>query len=438
MTAVFARTSDASPAGRLFTPHGEHRRVITCKDGMVLVEGPAGTGKTITILNKIVACLEKYPGCRWLIIRKTRISLNETVLATFEEKVLPQDSPLLDGAERSNRTHYDWWNGSRVVVGGLDNPLRYYSGEYDGIYIPEALEVTRDEAFSLLRALRSHAMPYQQLIMDTNPGPRLHWLNVACDAGEVTRIVTTHADNPFITREYLATLDRLTGTLRARLRDGEWVSAEGTVYDLRDEHLGTALFQPDKPTQLAVDPSNGSGPYAALVLQQVGPRVLIVGEFYQVGGMDEDLRDWLLASPYYAKLTTVVCDPAKPDTIARLRAMLRVRVQAKAGRKDITAQIAAVKSLMAVDPVTHTAPLTIDRDTCPLLLDEFSRYVWRQPALSAPDRNIPEQPEDAHNHCLDALAYWVTTKALTGSRPAATTPPPTRQPSAFGQQWGRR
>jgi phage terminase large subunit len=366
----------------------------------------------------------KYPGMRALVVRKTRTSLTETVLATLEDKVLPEGHHLLDGADRSQRAHYEWANGSRWIVGGLDKPSKLFSGEFDIVYLAEAIEATQEEATSLLRALRSNVMPYQQLIMDTNPGAQFHWLKRWADDGKLRRFRTRHSDNPYLTDAYLAGLQRMEGALYQRMYLGNWVGAEGTVYGLKDEHLGDDLFQPDKPTQLAVDPSNGSGPYAALVIQQIGDRVLVVGEFYLVGGMDEDLRDWLLASPYYAKLTNVICDPAKPDTIKRLGAMLKVGVQAKDGKKDITAQIAAVKSLLVVDAVTKRAPLVVDRGQCPMLLDEFSQYVWKKHTASAPDRNRSEEPEDAHNHCLDALAYWVTTRALLGVTNVPTVPIP--------------
>lgn len=427
----------ARPADRYYSPHGTHRAYWPNRDLLVLVDGPAGTGKTISILNRLIAQAEKYPGMRALLVRKTRTSLSETVLATFEDKVLPEGHYLLDGADRMQRAHYEWANGSRWILGGLDKPTKLFSGEFDIVYLAEAIEATQDEATSLLRALRSGVMPYQQLIMDTNPGPHTHWLKRWADDGKLTRFRTTHADNPYLTPEYLAGLRRMEGALYQRMYLGNWVSAEGTVYELKDEHLGDNLFQSDKPTQLAVDPSNGSGPYAALVLQQVGSRVLVVGEFYQVGGKDEDLRDWLLASPYHAKLTTVICDPAKPDTIWRLAQpnFLGVRVQAKQGKKDITAQINAVRSLMEVDPVTKQAPLVIDRGRCPMLLDEFSQYVWQKPSVANPERNIPDTPVDAHNHCLDALAYWVTTKALAGLRNGLRPPAASRDVPAYGRRW---
>ena len=47
-----------------------------------------------------------------------------------------------------------------------------------------------------------------------------------------------------------------------------------------------------------------------------------------------------------------------------------------------------------------------------MLQDEFSQYVWQQAKDGG--KNISSTPIDSHNHLLDAYAYWVTTKHLTG------------------------
>ena len=410
-----------------FAPRGAVKALWTTRDPETMVAGPAETGKTYGCLHWLDALAWKYPGMQAAIVRKTYQSAVASVVQTYERKVLGATSPVRAyGGDRPQ--WYDYPNGSRVWVGGMDNPGKVLSSERDIVYANQAEELTLDDWETLRTRATGRAgnMPYARSVGDCNPGPPQHWILQRERAGRLTVLHSRHEDNPALYddaghltdqgRTTLAVLDSLTGVRHQRLRLGLWVSAEGTVYDLQEAHLGDDLFQPDKPTQLAVDPSNGSGPYAALVLQQVGTRVLVVGEFYRVGGMDEDLRDWLLASPYYARLTTAICDPAKPDTIKRLRAMLQVPVRAKEGKKDITAQIAAVKSLLVADPVTKTPALCVDRGRCPMLVDEFSQYVWARPLASAPDRNVSETPVDANNHCLDALAYWVTTRALLGSR----------------------
>jgi hypothetical protein len=433
-----AELAPDAPGG--FAPRGAVKELWRTRHPETIIAGPAETGKTYGCLQWLDALMWKYPGAQAAIVRKTYNSAIASVVQTYERKVLGPGSPVKPyGGDRPQ--WYDYPNGARVWVGGMDNPGKVLSSERDIIYANQAEELSVDDWETLRTRATGRAgnMPYARSVGDCNPGPPNHWILARERAGTLRVLHSRHEDNPTLYDEAghltaqgvttMAVLDGLTGVRHQRLRSGLWVSAEGTVYQLLDAHLGDDLFQPGKPTQLAVDPSNGSGPYAALVIQQVGPRVMVVAEFYRVGGMDEDLRDWLLASPYYAQLTAAICDPAKPDTIKRLGAMLKVPVRAKEGRKDITAQIAAVKSLMVVDPVTKAAPLAVDRGRCPMLLDEFSQYVWRKPAAVVADRNAPEEPEDAHNHCLDALAYWVTTKALTGTQPrpswnrAATTDP---------------
>jgi phage terminase large subunit len=263
------------------------------------------------------------------------------------------------------------------------------------------------------------------LIGECNPGPPSHWILRRKDEfpEDVDFVKLTHKDNPTLWdavagewteqgKKSIRRLQSLTGIDYQRLYLGEWVSAEGTVYDLQEAHLGTGLWQKGYPTQLAIDPSNGSGPYAALVIQQFDQRVLVIDEFYKVGGTDEDLASWFKSTPYHAKLTDAISDPAKPDTIKRLTRLLKVPVRAKEGKKDITAQINSVKATMRQDPVTKQAPMVIDREKCPMLQDEFSQYVWQQAKDGG--KNISSTPIDSHNHLLDAYAYWVTTKHLTG------------------------
>ena len=118
--------------------------LFRCKDPEVLLEGPAGTGKTRALLEYVNYLCEEYPGIRVLIFRKTRTSMNESVLVTWEEKVLWENHPAKVGdAHRNNRQHYRYPNGSHVVIGGMDNSDRIISTEYDVAACIEDTEVTQ-------------------------------------------------------------------------------------------------------------------------------------------------------------------------------------------------------------------------------------------------------------------------------------------------------
>jgi PBSX family phage terminase large subunit len=236
-------TRDQAEAGRFFDAGNDKtRQIMSSKDPIVLASGPAGTGKTRTILEKIRATCLRFPGIRWLLVRSVRKWLTQSALVTWEEKVIVPGDLIPDRIRRDNRSEYRFKNGSVVVVAGLDDPQQVMSAEYDGIFIVEATEVSQATAETAFNRLRNGRMPYQQLIMDCNPTVPTHWLKREADAGRLRHIETIHKDNPaYYDHEagrwtkagesYMAILDRMTGSRKLRLKDGKWTTAEGIIYD---------------------------------------------------------------------------------------------------------------------------------------------------------------------------------------------------------------
>lgn len=214
---------------------------MSCRDDEILIEGPAGTGKTRGVLEKMHLALSKYPGSRGLICRKTRASMTQSVLVTFEEKVIPVGWKR-DKIQRKNRSSYPYPNGSELVVGGLDDPDKIMSTDYDMIGLFEGTEATLDDHEKLTSRLRNWVIPYNQLIVDCNPGAPTHWLNVRANEKVMRRILSRHQDNPRLWdartgrwtergATYIAKLDRLSGARLQRLRYGKWAMQEGMVYE---------------------------------------------------------------------------------------------------------------------------------------------------------------------------------------------------------------
>jgi hypothetical protein len=239
------------PAQRLYRPYGAARDLLYGKQPEIVMSGPAGTGKSRACLEKLHLCAMKYPGMRGLIVRKTRESLSEAALVTFEDKVLHEYDPIKEGPRRNFRQAYHYSNKSEIVVGGLDKPGKIMSTEYDMIYVQEATELDLVDWLTLTTRLRNNVMPYQQQIADCNPDAPTHWLWVRAQSQMITMLHSRHEDNPRLYRyddwtqegrEYLATLDRLgflkvetgkvEGTEYQRLRLGQWVQASGIVYDV--------------------------------------------------------------------------------------------------------------------------------------------------------------------------------------------------------------
>lgn len=204
--------------------------------------------------------------------------------------------------------------------------------------------------------------------------------------------------------------------LLARNVYGRWdISMQGLVYQLQREHRwysevpGKRLWLPNHPVVVGVDPSNGAGTYAAVILQFVNGRVFQIDEWGgSEGQIDEDFRDWLHAQPYAKDVQDVIVDSAKADTIERLR---RLGLPARPClRKEVTGQINALKAAMFIDPAKGYAPYVMDEARCPKTRDEFAKRVYKKPSDRNPDLRVSEQPVKAHDHFLNALEYVVFDK----------------------------
>jgi phage terminase large subunit len=151
--------------------------------------------------------------------------------------------------------------------------------------------------------------------MDCNPDAPEHWLNKRCAGGFVTRIKTTHRDNPSITPEYMTFLDSLTGYRRKRLRDGQWVAAEGQYFYEwdPDRHICKPFDIPATWTRwLAVD-YGFADPWCVLWFARNPAdkrHVYIYREAYATGLRDEQQAEQIVKASGNERISIPVGDPS--------------------------------------------------------------------------------------------------------------------------------
>lgn len=131
---TYQTISEAPEESRPYSPTPVYAEFMYSRDRECLLSGGMGTGKSRCCLELLYLYVTKYPGTRALIARKTRKSLTEAALVTWEQNVVPANHPCLRGAGRANRHSYDMGNGSVVVVGGMDKADKVLSTEWDLIY----------------------------------------------------------------------------------------------------------------------------------------------------------------------------------------------------------------------------------------------------------------------------------------------------------------
>jgi PBSX family phage terminase large subunit len=378
-----------------YFPQGACRDLFFCLDPEVLIEGPAGTGKSLACLKRLDRNAVKYPGCRQLILRKTRESLTQSALVTFERHVI-----IPGGRVRFHTTlqSYLYPNGSAIVVGGLDKDTKVMSAEYDAVYVQEATELAEPEWETLTTRLRHGVIPHQQMIADCNPSSPNHWLNKRCNAGKTTRIVGTHEDNPVLwdAREqrwtdegvaYMARLEALTGHRYQRLRLGKWVAAEGLVYPgFRPEQIQTVDCE-GWGTVMGLDLGTRN-PTAMHVYRHAGDRIHVESEFYRTGLGSEEIETEAEARYHAAKAEWIVVDPSAAGLIVTLE------------KKGLKVKKAINDILVGISRVTSALPdLTVD-PSCVNMIAEFESYAYATGQKT--ERDVPVK---ANDHALDELRY---------------------------------
>lgn len=240
---VIVQASQNSKLG--FQAYGAAAELWRYKGHEAILSGPYETGKTFSALQKLNALLCKYPFTRALMLRQTYASLVNSAVITYEQKVLayPPDDPksVVQKLGRNHPEAYFYPNGSALILGGLDNPAKFLSAEFDYIYVNQAEELSlNDWEIIVGRATgRAGNAPYPQIIADCNPGPPSHWI---LSRESLRLFESRHEDNPVLynheTNEWTAQgkqtleiLDGLTGLRYKRGRLGLWVAAEGQVYE---------------------------------------------------------------------------------------------------------------------------------------------------------------------------------------------------------------
>jgi PBSX family phage terminase large subunit len=383
----------------------------------IVLSGPAGTGKSRACLEKLHDAALRYPRSRLLIVRKTRESLTESAMVTFERDVIGLSSPILEhGGQRSHRQSYPYSNGSVIVIGGMDKASKIMSTEYDMAFVQEAIELNEDDWESLTTRLRNGRMPYQQLIADTNPDRPTHWLKQRALAGKTLMLESRHEDNPRLfdgrhwTPEglnYIARLNALTGARLQRLRFGRWVQAEGTVYDFDQTlHLVDRFEVPRAWRRILSIDFGYTHPFTAQWWAIDGDgRMYLYREIYMTHRLVRDHAQQIKALSAGERISAAVSDHDAEDRATLDDAGIPTVPAWKAIKPGIEAVQDRLRkagdgkprlfvlrdSLVERDPALGKKPASI--------VEEFDAYVW--------PKNDKEEPVKEYDHGMDAMRYAV-------------------------------
>jgi phage terminase large subunit len=318
-TATIQKGDTAQPSEAPYQPFGAALDLFRSRSREVLLAGPAGTGKSRACLEKLNLIAMQKP-IRGAIVRKTRRSLTQSAMITFETKVLPNPNSV---TFHTGDQEYRYPSGATIMVAGLDDADKIGSTEFDLVYVQEATELEEDDWGMLLRGLRNNQLSYQQLIADCNPSTPDHWLKQRCERGDCQLLESRHEDNPTLYTqgawtefglEYMKGLDSLQGYLYQRLRQGLWVAAEGMYFTDWDPkvHIVEPFEIPEHwPKWLAVD-YGFAAPWCTLwfTREPETRTVFIYREAYAAGLRDEQQAQRIVHLTGEERLLLRILDPS--------------------------------------------------------------------------------------------------------------------------------
>lgn len=368
-----------------------------------IFEGAVRSGKSFIALLRFLKELKYGPEGEYIIVGKTERTVIHNVIEPLRK--------LTKDAVRYNRGlgEFSIFHRKVYVVGAVDERSegKIRGSTFAGALVDE-LTIIPEGFFRMLLSRLSVANA--KLFGTTNPDSPYHWLKTdfldRSDELNLKIFNFTLDDNPSLTKEYVSSLKReYKGLWYKRFIEGNWVLAEGSIFDFFDQKIHTVRAPASyaKYYLLGVDYGTTNAFAATLVgfNDDVKPALWIEKEYYwdsRKTGMQKtdleyanDLKREFGGYP----IRFVYLDPAAASFEVELR---RAKWPVKHAKNDVLDGIRTMSNFF-ID-----GNLVICRH-CTNLIREIEGYVWDDKSVKLGE----DRPVKLRDHAIDACRYAVHT-----------------------------
>ena len=379
----------------------------------ILLFGGSRSGKTTVLVMAIIFRALKYAGSRHLICRYRAKDARSSVL---RETLIP----WLNYTVGKNRYTYlahesmvTLYNGSEIWIGGLgdrEQADKILGHEYNTIYFNEISQISYAAVTTAYSRLAMRVEGCRNLfIYDCNPGSPLHWaykvfvLKRQFLSGEQlekpelyqSMLLNPEDNSENLPEDYITDiLDTLPEKQKARFRDGQWVKAEGVIYDKFDETMIVKADDlPERFDRLAAGQDFGLN-ITFVKIGWVGDVVYVLGDYgafnMTTQSFNEELGARGLLEAAGGMGFPVYCDPAGGERIQEITGGVKANNSVESGIDYINAKIERNQFFVC--------------DKCTGVLSEIWDYC----------RDEAGQIVKVNDHFLDALRYAVFSDVQLG------------------------
>jgi PBSX family phage terminase large subunit len=393
-------------------------------------EGAVRSAKTVSSLVAWIRFVRTAPAGNLLMVGRTERTLKRNVIDELVERLGPKRARYVAGSGEL------WLCGRRIYTAGANDEQaakKIQGLTLVGAYVDEASTIP-ESFWSMLTTRLS--VEGAQLFATSNPDNPSHWLKRVLDRARLWltgdgQLIERHdpdlldlhrysfrlTDNPHLPAAYIAALKaENVGLWYRRLILGEWVRAEGAVYDMFDpaQHVSGNIPIVTRWPAAGVDYGT-SNPFHAVVIGLGVDRRLHVASDWRYDGRamrrqlthvdySQRLRAWLARVPIPTTDLTgvtpelVAIDPSEPSF--RLQCHRDGLTSVWPADNAVIDGIRTVSSLLATDAMRI-------HPSCIHLIDEMASYAWDEKA-SAKGEDKPLKVDD---HGVDALRYALHTSS---------------------------
>ncbi len=367
----------------------------------ILCDGAIRSGKTLSLgLGFFLWAMTSFRGSRFALCGKTVGAVRRNVLSELLPKLMELGMEVQD-KRSENRMHIRFLGSENdffLFGGGNESSQDLIQGmTLAGVLLDEATLMPKS---FVEQACARCSVLGAKIFLNCNPSSPRHWLYeewiLKAEARNFLHLHFTMADNPALTPAVRKRYENLyEGAFYRRYVLGQWVQAEGRVYDFFD--TATAPPAPeDGFTRWFVSCDYGTVNPASFGLWGEKDGVYYrVKEYYYDSRLegkqltDEEYADALENLVSGRPISAVVADPSAASFMAVLR---RRGFTVWKGKNDVLSGIRLTSSLL------KSGKLVICRE-CTDCLREMDLYLW--------DKGDTVKKEN--DHAMDDMRYFAAT-----------------------------
>ena len=397
----------------VFSP--KQRRVLTwwrpgsadADKQAVICDGAVRSGKTLcTGLSFFCWAMSSFQNRSFALCGKTIVSVRRNLLSEL--------LPLLENMGFRCRQQVSR-NLFQVRLGGRRNTFYLFGGKDEssaaliqGITLAGALldEVALMPRSFVEQTAARCSVPGSRLWFSCNPESPGHWFYrewiQKAEEKQALRLQFSMADNPGLSREVLERYQSMfEGTFYRRFVLGEWVAAEGLVYDFFDEDMVQDVPEGRmEEWYISCDYGTVNPTSMGLWGRRGGVWYRVKESYYDAREVhrqrtDEEHADALAELAGERSIRAVVADPSAASFIEVLR---------RRGWRVRRAENEVLSGIRLTARLLKTGRLVICRG-CQDAIREFSLYRWE-------DRDGgQDRVRKEHDHAMDEIRYFAATVA---------------------------